>query len=184
MAPVKGVLGGLMAAVLACAACTGTIGGGEPGSNPGGPNAGTGAGNGNGSGNGAGGNAGEGAGGAGSATPTGPGFITARRLNHAEYNNTVRDLLGTALRPAEEFPADDLGGEFDTVGSALSLSPAYVMAYEKAAHALVDDLFADATRRARIVSCDVATGGDTCAQSVLQSFARRAWRPPVTAEGG
>ena len=29
-----------------------------------------------------------------------PGRVTSRRLNRAEYNNTVRDLLGVALRPA------------------------------------------------------------------------------------
>ena len=29
------------------------------------------------------------------------------RLNRVEYNNTVRDLLGTALRPAAHFPPDD-----------------------------------------------------------------------------
>jgi hypothetical protein len=28
-----------------------------------------------------------------------PGRVTLHRLNNAEYNNTVRDLLGTALRP-------------------------------------------------------------------------------------
>src|SRR5689334_3140372 len=28
------------------------------------------------------------------------------RLNRLEYNNTVRDLLGTELRPADAFPAD------------------------------------------------------------------------------
>ena len=29
-----------------------------------------------------------------------PGRVTARRLNRAEYNNTVRDLLGVDFRPA------------------------------------------------------------------------------------
>ena len=47
-------------------------------------------------------------------------MLTLRRLNHSEYNNTVRDLLGTSLTPANGFPADDSGGEFDTVGSALA----------------------------------------------------------------
>ena len=73
--------------------------------------------------------------------PANPGFVVARRLNHAEYNNTVRDLLGTTQSPANDFPADDLGGDFDTVGSALSLSPAYVAAYEKAAQALTTYAF-------------------------------------------
>ncbi len=116
--------------------------------------------------------------------PTSPGTVVARRLNQLEYNNTVRDLLGTTLKPAIDFPADDLGDEFDTVGSALSLSPTYVAAYEKAAYAVVDDLLAttDAARRARVVTCNVDTAGDTCAKTILTAFARKAWRRPVTAD--
>ncbi|XXX80728.1 DUF1592 domain-containing protein [Sorangium sp. So ce134] len=110
--------------------------------------------------------------------------LVLRRLNRLEYNNTVRDLFfGTQLRPADEFPADDLGEEFSTVGSALTLSPAYVRAYERAAYALVDDLFAaPAERRERVISCDVDEGGDACARSILGAFARRAWRRPVPDE--
>ena len=114
--------------------------------------------------------------------PEAPGALVLRRLNRTEYNNTVADLLGTKLRPGDEFPNDDLGGEFDTVGAALSLSPAYVMAYEKAAHDLVDDLFADSTRKAQLVTCNVDTAGDACATAILTSFARKAWRRPATAD--
>src|SRR5579862_7902167 len=35
------------------------------------------------------------------------GPVPARRLNRAEYNNTVRDLLGVDLRPADNFPQDN-----------------------------------------------------------------------------
>jgi hypothetical protein len=108
--------------------------------------------------------------------------LVVRRLNHFEYNNTVADLLGTKLTPADGFPGDDLGAEFDTVGSALSLAPEYVVSYEGAATTLVNDLFADATRQKTVVSCDVTTGGDMCAQTILSAFARRAWRRPVTAD--
>lgn len=52
-----------------------------------------------------------------------PGRVTARRLNRAEYNNTIRDLLGVSLRPADEFPVDDSGYGFDNIGDVLSLSP-------------------------------------------------------------
>jgi hypothetical protein len=115
--------------------------------------------------------------------PGSSGVVVLRRLNQTEYNNTVRELLQTTLAPANAFPADDLGGEFDTVGSALTLSPTYVRAYESTAHALVADLFAaDATRRGRIVTCNVETGGDTCASTILKAFARKAWRRPVTAD--
>lgn len=34
------------------------------------------------------------------------GHVSARRLNRAEYNNTIRDLLGVDIRPADNFPAD------------------------------------------------------------------------------
>lgn len=112
--------------------------------------------------------------------PKNPGYMVVRRLNRPEYNNTVADLLGTKLTPADGFPGDDLGAEFDTVGSALSLPPEYAIAYEGAATTLINDLFADATRQKTVVSCDVATGGDTCAKTILSDFARRAWRRPIT----
>jgi hypothetical protein len=56
------------------------------------------------------------------------------------------------------------------------------MTYESAANALVTDLFANATRKAKVVTCNVDTAGDTCAQTVIGSFARRAWRRPVTSD--
>jgi mono/diheme cytochrome c family protein len=70
-----------------------------------------------------------------------PGRVTARRLNRAEYNNTVRDLLGVNLRPADDFPQDDSGYGFDNIGDVLSLSPVllekYLAAAEKVARAAV-----------------------------------------------
>lgn len=112
--------------------------------------------------------------------PTNPGVVSVRRLNRIEYGNTVRDLLGTALNPAATFPADDPGAGFDTVGAAASLSPTYVRDYEAAAHALIDDLFADPARWAKVATCNVELEGNACAERVLGDFARRAWRRPAT----
>jgi Protein of unknown function (DUF1592)/Protein of unknown function (DUF1588)/Protein of unknown function (DUF1587)/Protein of unknown function (DUF1585)/Protein of unknown function (DUF1595)/Planctomycete cytochrome C len=68
-----------------------------------------------------------------------PGRVTARRLNRAEYNNTVRDLLGVDMHPADDFPQDDSGYGFDNIGDVLSLSPVlmekYLAAAEKVARA-------------------------------------------------
>ena len=70
-----------------------------------------------------------------------PGRVTARRLNRAEYNNTVRDLLGINFRPADDFPQDDSGYGFDNIGDVLSLSPVlmekYLTAAEKIARTAV-----------------------------------------------
>ena len=69
------------------------------------------------------------------------GHVTLRRLNRAEYNNTVRDLLGVDLRPADNFPQDDSGYGFDNIGDVLSLSPVlmekYLSAAERVARAAV-----------------------------------------------
>jgi hypothetical protein len=62
-------------------------------------------------------------------TPPDPGRVTARRLNRAEYNNTIRDLLGVDVRPADDFPQDDSGYGFDNIGDVLSLSPALMEKY-------------------------------------------------------
>jgi hypothetical protein len=62
-----------------------------------------------------------------------PGRVAARRLNRVEYNNTVRDLLGVATRPADEFPVDDSGYGFDNNGDVLSVSPLLMEKYMAAA---------------------------------------------------
>ena len=62
-----------------------------------------------------------------------PGRITARRLNRAEYNNTIRDLLGIDARPADVFPADTAAYGFDNISDALNLTPALLENYLSAA---------------------------------------------------
>ncbi len=66
-------------------------------------------------------------------TPLDPGRVTIRRLNRTEYNNTVRDLLGVDLRPADDFPQDDTGYGFDTIADVLTLSPVLMERYMGAA---------------------------------------------------
>src|SRR5262245_45252397 len=51
-----------------------------------------------------------------------PGHLLMRRLNHTEYNNTLRDL-GFRDRPADGFVADDSLGGFDNNSSVLTVSP-------------------------------------------------------------
>jgi mono/diheme cytochrome c family protein len=66
-------------------------------------------------------------------TPPNPGRVTARRLNRTEYNNTIRDLLGVTVRPADDFPQDDAGYGFDNIADVLSLSPVLMEKYVTAA---------------------------------------------------
>ena len=62
-----------------------------------------------------------------------PGRVTMRRLNRAEYNNTVHDLLGIDFKPADDFPSDDVGYGFDNIGDVLSISPLLMEKYLNAA---------------------------------------------------
>ncbi|MBS0201302.1 MAG: DUF1592 domain-containing protein [Planctomycetes bacterium] len=77
-----------------------------------------------------------------------PGRVTIRRLNRAEYNNTVRDLLGVAVRPADDFPSDDVGYGFDNIGDVLSLPPLLMEKYLDAAEKIAAEaiLVVDSTK--------------------------------------
>lgn len=66
-----------------------------------------------------------------------PGRVTIRRLNRIEYRNTVRDLMGVDYNTAEEFPPDDTGYGFDTIGDVLSVSPMLLEKYMKASESIV-----------------------------------------------
>jgi hypothetical protein len=70
--------------------------------------------------------------------PKDPGRVTLRRLNRAEYNNTIRDLCGVDFNPAEDFPADDVGYGFDNIGDVLSLPPLLLEKYMAAADKILD----------------------------------------------
>ncbi len=62
-----------------------------------------------------------------------PGHVTARRLNRAEYTNTIRDLLAVDFRAQKNFPTDDLGNGFDNIGDVLTVSPVLMEKYLEAA---------------------------------------------------
>ncbi len=65
-----------------------------------------------------------------------PGHVTMRRLNRAEYLNTVRDLLHVDFDPTEGFPADEIGHGFDNIGDVLTISPLLMERYMDAAEAI------------------------------------------------
>jgi cytochrome c553 len=66
-----------------------------------------------------------------------PGRVTLRRLNRIEYRNTIRDLMGIDFRTDEEFPADDTGYGFDSIGDVLTTSPLLLEKYMLAAETIV-----------------------------------------------
>lgn len=93
-----------------------------------------------------------------------PGHVTLRRLNRTEYNNTIRDLVGVDFRPADDFPADDLGYGFDNNGDVLTVSPLLLEKYLAAAEQVVDRALArpDATRTRLIPLDALRSTNDAC----------------------
>jgi hypothetical protein len=68
-----------------------------------------------------------------------PGRVTIRRLNRAEYNNTIRDLVGIDFHPADDFPSDDVGYGFDNIGDVLSMPPILMEKYLAAAETISEE---------------------------------------------
>jgi len=65
------------------------------------------------------------------------GRVTARRLNRAEYSNSIRDLLGVDIGDATDFPPDPAAFGFDNVSDALRMSPVLTEKYLQAAEQAV-----------------------------------------------
>jgi hypothetical protein len=110
-----------------------------------------------------------------------PGRVTLRRLNRAEYNNTVRDLLGVDFQPADDFPSDDVGYGFDNIGDVLSMSPLHMEKYLAAAEQIIEKAFAsdESRKRALGTRVDVLAKKPGSPREILRTFAERAYRRPV-----
>ncbi|HMJ12474.1 MAG TPA: DUF1592 domain-containing protein, partial [Polyangiaceae bacterium] len=108
--------------------------------------------------------------------------VAIHRLNNAEYDNTLRDLLGISATPASSFIADEKLAGFDNIASAFGMTDAQYEQYFNAADALVEETFANASLRARILTCAPASSTDLeCAKKIIAQFGLRAFRRPLEA---
>jgi hypothetical protein len=108
----------------------------------------------------------------------GPTFI--RRLTRAEYDNTVRDLLGDTSAPARSFAVEPLSHGFDNEAITQSATPVLIEDYFSAAERLASTAV-DKDANA-LAGCDPAKlGEDACAMRFFETFGRRAYRRPLVA---
>ena len=122
------------------------------------------------------------------------GYVMSRRLNRAEYVNTIRDLFGADFDLKDALPADGGGGEgFDTTGDALFISSIHVEKYLDAADKVLNAVLMEDPKRAapalkearaRILVAKPSgrIGAREAAKKNVSAFARRAWRRPITDE--
>ena len=129
-----------------------------------------------------------------------PGPALVRRLNRAEYNLTLRDLVGLEFDAGEQvgMPDDGVVTGFDNVAAALNLPPTLLEKYFAAADKILDRVFSVAltnspvkldgnkkkeAQKAHDALVFVKPGGDLsardAARQVIAKFARRAYRRPL-----
>ncbi|MCR9197091.1 MAG: DUF1592 domain-containing protein [Planctomycetaceae bacterium] len=113
-----------------------------------------------------------------------PGFEVTRRLTHEEYNNTVRDLLGADVRPADRFPADMTASSgFENSANSLFMQPVLLERYLGAAELVVDAaLPADTKRRSagwKLLLQDDDPLDLAQRKNIVRRFLTRAFRRPV-----
>jgi len=114
-----------------------------------------------------------------------PGRVTVRRLNRAEYNNTIRDLTGLELRLANDFPSDDVGNGFDNIGDVLTLPPILMEKYLESAQRVADEVIKNPDALARVFPLQATDPQnlEEVAANAFQNanrFASQAFRRPIT----
>ncbi|XXX74382.1 DUF1592 domain-containing protein [Sorangium sp. So ce134] len=104
------------------------------------------------------------------------------RLSHAQWENTVRDLLRLDDRPglSASFTTDPLGGVFDNNETALQVTPGLWSDYQRAAEELAAMVADDQGTLARIVPADLPAEPEARAQAFVERFGERAFRRPLT----
>ena len=65
------------------------------------------------------------------------GRVLLRRLNSTEYENTLRELVGTKVRVKEMLPDENAVAGFDNVASGLDFSATHMLLYQEAAERAV-----------------------------------------------
>ncbi|MEM1294666.1 MAG: DUF1592 domain-containing protein [Verrucomicrobiota bacterium] len=115
-----------------------------------------------------------------------PGYEPTRRLSHAEYTNTIRDLFGNpSLNPAADFPRDLSGASgFKNSANTLFLQTVMLERYLGAATDLVevalpDEPITPQERKTHQLIFSTAPVSDEASQEILHQFATRAFRKPV-----
>ena len=114
-----------------------------------------------------------------------PGHVTLRRLNRTEYQNLITDLFHINIDVTKDFPADDTGYGFDTIGDVLSISPLLFEKYLNTAEKITDNIFsaaANAPKETERFRVDIPSDNDDWkgyARPILAPVARGAFRRPV-----
>jgi hypothetical protein len=105
------------------------------------------------------------------------GYKAIHKLNRAEYNATVADVLGTSLQPATGAWRDGEVAGFDNIATVQSVDERQYQRYFDAAGTLANDAFANATFKAKYVTC--TTSDAACVNGLISALGLRLFRRPL-----
>jgi hypothetical protein len=104
------------------------------------------------------------------------GLSPLRRLTRPEYDNSIRDLVGSDLSLAKDFSEDEMAGNFPSnyfTPITESQYTQYATAAAMAASKLVENL-------AQVLPCSANLGNEAaCSSQFIRQFGRRAYRRPL-----
>lgn len=109
-----------------------------------------------------------------------PGKPVTRRLNRAEYDNTILELTGLDLRLSEGFSPDASSYGFDNLGEALAMSPVLVEQYHEAARKVVAEIARSPEARKRVFAAALSRelSEREAARKTIERFTLKAFRRP------
>lgn len=95
-----------------------------------------------------------------------------QRLTNAQYDNTIRDLVGLDLAPSSLLPPDASG----------SVDQRRWDGYRAAAETVAAEVMASPEAKASVIPCTPEGDGAACASQLVAEFGARAFRRPLTAD--
>lgn len=106
-----------------------------------------------------------------------PGRILIHRLSRAEYNCTIRDLLGVDTKPADTFPSEGGGGGgFDNNADTLFIPPILMERYLAAATSVLEQAPAE---KIFFIKKGWLNSERSVAKRIVEHFALRGFRRPI-----
>lgn len=161
----------IIGAVALFAGCVGSVET-PPGGSPGQPGSGTGS-VGVGPGGGAAGGIGTiPGGGATTCVPGVPATSQMPRLTRLQYDNTIKELLGLDTQPSAMLAPDTTG----------SVDQRAWDGFQAAAESLSQAVLTTAAAKAKVIPCAPSGDGAACAKTFIDSFGKKAFRRPLTAD--
>ncbi|HEX2660852.1 MAG TPA: DUF1592 domain-containing protein [Polyangia bacterium] len=109
-------------------------------------------------------------------SPGVPGTSRMPLLTNSQYDNTVQELFGLNLT------TDALASTMLAPDGIGSVDQRTWTGFQGAADMLVGKVMADATIKARVLSCTPSGDGSACAAQFIKTFGAKAFRRPLTAD--